>query len=105
MIKVRTFRATAARDGFAVMVADDSTLVGVTANGSVVISRDPSETIAKMFSPVANSETDSAVIAFDAFQFTSVQLIFPVQLKQGEYLYLSTGSAGFCQLWFDTAEP
>jgi hypothetical protein len=105
MIKTRTFRTTAARDGFAITVAEDSSLVGVSSNGGILLSRDPAETLAKFVGPLSNSETDSAIIVFGSFLFTGMFVVFPVQLRMGESIYLCQDSAGYCQLWFDTAEP
>ncbi len=105
MIKQRTLRVTAARDGFPVTVAEDCDLVGLICNGNALISRDPAAKLADFMTPLANSETDSAVIIFVSFNIgMDVLMIFPVQLKKGQIVFVSTDTAGFIQLWFNVPD-
>jgi hypothetical protein len=91
----------AAADGRAYTVDRDCSLVAVTAtSGKAVVSQDPGSTVANSVTAPASAELKNLLLA----TASAGQYQLNAQLRKGEVIYISSGSAGTVGLLFDDVQ-
>jgi len=93
-----SYAFAAARDGQALVIDRDCSLVAVEAHNKIVVSSDPASTIANVVTTPPTTQVSPGVI-FVAAAAGYHPVGFP--LSAGETVFLSTAGAGTSVLFFD----
>jgi len=93
-----SYAFTAARDGQLLLLDRDCTLVAVEAHNKLVVSSDPSHTIANVVTtPLNGGLLPGVIFVAGAAGFASIGFA----LTNGESIFLSAAGAGTSVLFFD----